>query len=115
MHPDAKVIAHPECRPEVLKEAHFVASTSQMEKIAKENPAKEFIIATELGMIEKLRKIAPEKKFYAAPLAGICLNMKKITLQKVYDTLKDERNEVTVPEDIRVKAKKALDRMLQVK
>jgi len=115
MHPDAKVVAHPECRPEVLKEADFVASTSQMEKVVRENPAKEFIIATELGMIEKLKRIAPEKIFYAAPLAGICLNMKKVTLQNVYETLKDERNEVTVPEDVRVKAKKSLDRMLKVK
>jgi len=84
-----------------------------MLKHAKESKAKEFIVATEEGMCNRLRREIPGKKFY--PAGGTCQNMKRITLEKVYDCLKNERNEVKVPQKIAERASKALDRMLELK
>ncbi|MFC1691399.1 quinolinate synthase NadA [Nanoarchaeota archaeon] len=114
LHPNAKIIAHPECSEAVLDQADFIASTSQMIKVAeKETDTKEFIIATEIGMVELLSRKFPDKKFYAAPGAGICPTMKSITLGKVYESLKNEQFEVNVPEEIAEKARKALEKMLE--
>jgi quinolinate synthase len=111
---DAKVLVHPECVPEVVDLADEVFSTTGMINYVKQSPNKAFIIATEVGVVERLRLMFPEKTFFQAPPGGICLQMKKITLELVLDSLEREQFKVTVPEDIRVKAKKALDRMLNV-
>jgi quinolinate synthase len=111
---DAKVIAHPECPAEVRELADHICSTSGMAEYAKKSDAKEFIIATEIGMIEMLKLQAPGKTFYTAPPGGTCTNMKKNNLELVLEALRNEAPVITVPEEIRRKAKKALDRMLEV-
>src|SRR3989338_2502708 len=111
-YPNAKVLIHPECRPEVVALADAVCSTSQMIRYAKESPAKEFIAVTECGMVNRLKREMPDKRFYA--VGGTCIQMKKITLQKVYDCLLNEKNKVELDKDIMDKARKALQRMLGV-
>jgi quinolinate synthase len=114
-HPEAKFIAHPECRPEVLELADKIASTIGMIRYAKNSPAQEFIIGTECGLIHGLLKAAPEKKFYCVSEFAFCPSMKIVNLEKVMASLEKMQHIVTVPEDVRVRAKKALDRMLAVK
>jgi len=114
LHVNAKVLVHPECVPEVLDLADEVCSTTGMFNYVKQSPDKVFIIATEVGLIERLKREFPDKVFYQAPPGGTCLQMKKITLPLVLESLEKEQFKVTVPEDIRVRAKKALDRMLNV-
>jgi quinolinate synthase len=113
-HPEAKVLVHPECREEVIKLADAVLSTSQMVRYARENPAKTFLIGTEEGLLHRLYKENPKKKFYLLSPSLVCANMKKTRLETVVETMKLKRNRVTVPEDVRLKAKQALDRMLAV-
>jgi quinolinate synthase len=113
-HPEAKVLVHPECQEEVIKLADAVLSTSQMVRYAKESPAKTFLIGTEEGLLHRLHQENPKKKFYVLSPSLICANMKKTRLETVIETMKLKRNRVTVPEDIRLKAKQALDRMLAV-
>ena len=115
LHPHAKIIAHPECVPEVINLADEVLSTGKMCKYAKESKAKEFIIGTELGIIYRLSKENPDKKFYAATQLAVCPNMKRITLEKVLWSLEELKEEVRVPDAIRQRAKKAIDRMLKGK
>jgi len=113
-HLNAKVLVHPECKPEVVDLADEVFSTTGMINYVKRSPDKTFIIATEIGVVERLKLMFPDKTFYQAPSGGTCIQMKKITLELVLDTLEKEQFKVTVPEDIRVRAKMALDRMLNV-
>jgi quinolinate synthase len=114
-HPDAVVLAHPECRMEVLEKADHVTSTSGMLRYAASSDAGEFIIGTETGLLYGLRKNNPGKRFYPLRKDMVCPNMKKTTLQSVFKCLESETYMVKVPEDIRVPAKRALDRMLEVK
>lgn len=114
MHLAAKVLVHPECIPEVVDLADKVFSTTGMVNYVKQSPDKTFIIATEIGVIERLKLEFPEKVFFQAPPGGTCLQMKKTTLALVLDALEKEQFKVTVPENIRVRAKKALDKMLNV-
>lgn len=114
VHPDAKVLVHPEYAPEVIDLADAVCSTSGMINYVKKSQGKKFIIATEAGLIERLRLEMREKVFFQAPPGGICPTMKKINLRLVLDALETEQFIITVPENIRIKAKKALDRMLKV-
>ncbi|MEM2918124.1 MAG: quinolinate synthase NadA [Candidatus Altiarchaeota archaeon] len=114
LHPNAKVLVHPECVPKVIDLADEVLSTNGMVRYAKESDAKEFIIGTEVGLIYRLKKENPEKKFYPASELAVCPNMKKTNLEKVFFALKELKNEVKVPEDIRVKAKRAVDKMLEI-
>lgn len=114
-HPQAKFIAHPECRPEVLELADHVASTRGMILYAKKSPAQEFIIGTECGLINGLLKAAPEKKYYCISEFACCPSMKMVNLEKIQTSLEKMQHRVAVPEDVRVKAKEALDRMLVVK
>jgi quinolinate synthase len=113
-YPDALFVAHPECRPDVLELADHICSTSGMIKYAKESPYSEFIIGTEMGLLYRLRKENPEKSFYLASKKLICPNMKLTRLDDVYESLKEMKNLVTVPEEIRVPAKAALDKMLAI-
>ncbi len=114
-HPKAVVVAHPECRIDVLEMSDHVTSTSGMLRFAKSSDAKEFIIGTETGLLYKLRKENPDKSFYPLRKDMVCPNMKKTTLNSVLRALETMTNEIKVPEDIRIPAKKALDRMLEVK
>lgn len=113
-HPEAVLMAHPECRMEVLELADHVTSTSGMLRYAKQSTAREFIVGTEVGLMFRLRQENPDKIFYPLRADMICPNMKKTTLKSVYEALRDLKNVVKVPEDIRIPAKRALDRMLQI-
>ncbi|MBL7055014.1 quinolinate synthase NadA [Candidatus Woesearchaeota archaeon] len=112
LHPAAEFIAHPECPMEILEIADKVCSTEGMIKYAKQSKAKEFIIATEEGMLNRLKKEVLGKKFYAA--GGVCFNQKSINLENLYEALKKEQFEIKIPEEIRIKAKKAVERMMDV-
>ena len=114
-HPDAVVMVHPECNFEMQKTADFVGSTSQMCKYAKESNAKTFIVGTEEGLLHRLRKDNPEKQFILAYQEAICPNMKLNTLDRLYTSLKEEKHLVTVPQSTAKKARKALERMLELK
>jgi len=114
LHPDAQVIVHPECRPEVIDLADAALSTSQMIRYAKESSHQSFIIGTEEGLLHRLRQENPGKSFYLVTDSQICINMKKTTLETLAQTMELRQNMVTVPEAIRIKAKQAVDRMLAI-
>lgn len=110
----AEVLIHPECDPEVQNLADHICSTSQMLVRAKASPAKQFIIATEIGMVERLRRENPGKEFMPVLETAICEQMKKHTLEKVYSALRDKKYVVKVPPEIAKKARAAIDRMLEI-
>lgn len=112
-HPDAPVLAHPECTTEVLKEADFIGSTSEMIDFSASSPKKEMVICTEIGILYEMRRRSPEKVFHMVKEGQVCGNMKLITLQKVADSLENLSNQVEVPEEVRVKAVRSLERMLE--
>ncbi len=113
LHPQAKVIVHPECKPEITALADVVASTEGMSRHAKNSPDKEFIIGTETGILHRLKKENPDKFFYPASDKAICADMKKITLEKVLHSLETLSYEITVAPDIMDKARLSIERMLQ--
>jgi quinolinate synthase len=113
-YPKATVIIHPECSSEMRQVADFVGSTSKLCRYAKESNSKEFIVGTEEGILHRLRKENPEKKFYLAYEGAICPNMKLTTLDRLYSSLKEEKNEVKVPEAVAKKARCSLERMFEV-
>jgi quinolinate synthase len=113
-YPEACVIVHPECRPEIIDMADKVLSTGQMVKNINTIPHKQVIVGTEVGMLHKLKKIAPEKEFILASKDFMCPNMKKITLEKILIALSGEQPIVTVKEDTRIKAFAALQKMLDL-
>lgn len=113
-HPKAKVMVHPECRPEVSALADEVLSTGGMIRFARESKTKEIIVGTEVGIIHRLNKENPNKKFYPATEKATCPNMKLITLEKILWALQDMAPQVKVPEEIRLKAKLAVDKMLAI-
>jgi quinolinate synthase len=110
--PHLKVLAHPECRQDVLGVADAVLSTSGMVKYAKESPAHDFLIVTECGLSDRLVLEVPDKKFFKS--CKLCQYMKMITLEGTRDALRDLAPEITLDEDVRVRAKQALDRMLEL-
>jgi len=114
VHPAAVVMAHPECSEPVKQLADVLLSTGQMLKFVKDSPARQFIVATEIGMVHPLKKVRPDAEFIPASDRGICPNMKKITVEKVLASLASLQYEVTVPEEIRLKAKKSLERMVEI-
>jgi quinolinate synthase len=118
-HPQAKLIAHPECEEPVLRIADFIGSTTQLLAYAKQSEEKEFIVATEAGIIHQMVKQAPGKTFIPAPpdnscACNDCPHMKRNTLEKVYLCMKYEQPEVLMEETLRLQAKKSLDRMLEI-
>ncbi len=113
-HPEAEVLVHPECRPDVVALADKVLSTEGMLKYAGISNSREFIIGTEVGLLHRLRKENPEKTFIPATPYAVCPNMKMNTLQSIIRSLERNEHVIKVPEDIRAKAKVALDRMLEV-
>lgn len=113
-YPNALVMAHPECRIEVLDIADYVTSTSGMLRYALASDAKEFIVGTEIGLMHRLRKENPEKLFYPLRKDMVCPNMKRTTLKSILRAFQENTHVVKVPEEIRVPAKRALDRMLAI-
>jgi quinolinate synthase len=110
--PHVRVLAHPECRSDVLALADAVLSTSGMVRYAREDAAREFLVVTECGLSDRLLLEVPGKKFYKS--CKLCHYMKVITLEGTRDALRDLAPEVTVPEDVRVRAAAALARMLEL-
>ncbi len=114
VHPDAKILAHPECSPEVLKLADEAASTAQMIKYIKQSSAKKFIIGTEEGHIHRLKKERPDAEFYTLGGPQICYNMKLTRLPDVLKSLTEEVYEIKLPPEIIEKAKLPLERMVEL-
>lgn len=114
LHPQAKVIVHPECRPELTALADIVTSTEGMCRYVKESAETEFIIGTEIGIISRMKKENPLKHFYPASDKAVCTNMKRTTLEKVLWSLEDMSYEITVPQNIMDKARLAIERMIAV-
>lgn len=113
-NPGAVFVCHPECNPEVVRLADHVCSTSGMYKYAKKTDARKIIVGTEEGILYKLKKENPDKEFVLPSKSLICPNMKLTALEDVLEALKEMKNVVTVSDDVRAKAKAALDRMLKV-
>ena len=113
-YPKAMAVVHPECRPEVIAVADEVISTGGMIRYAGREDISEMIIGTEIGIIHRLKKENPGKKFIPVSEQAICPDMKLITLEKVLWSLEDMTPEVKVPEPVRIKAKAAVDRMLEI-
>ena len=111
-HPDAVVLVHPECRPDVIDLADLVASTLGIISHVKSDPQNEFIIGTEIGILHRLAKECPGKRCYPLSDKAVCVNMKKTDLVKVRDALVTLKPRITVPEDIASRARGAIERML---
>jgi len=113
-YPQAKAVVHPECKPEVIALADEVLSTGGMIRFANRQEVEEMIVGTEIGMIHRLRKENPGKRFIPVSEQAVCPNMKLITLEKVLWSLEEMAPEVKVPEKTRLKAKAAVDKMLEI-
>ncbi len=113
-YPQAVLMVHPECRPDVISLADKVASTGGMCRFAGETEAKEIIVGTEAGIIHRLQKENPSKTFIPASQRAVCPNMKLTTLESVLWCLQDMSDRVTVAEDIRARAAIAIERMLEI-
>jgi len=114
-YPGCVVLVHPECRPDVVDKADAAMSTSQMLRYVGQSKDRVFVIGTEGGLLHRLGKDNPGKEFHLLTEGLVCPNMKKTTLTSVLRTMEEMRNPITVPEEVRLKAKNALDRMLKVK
>ena len=119
-HPDALILAHPECPAYLLEVSDHVGSTSSILKYATQSPKKEFIVATEAGILHQMQKDNPDKIFIPAPpedatcACNECFYMKMNTLEKLYLCLKNEQPEIFVEESVRVKSVKSIERMLEI-
>jgi len=113
-YPQAKAVVHPECRPEVIALADEVLSTGGMCQYARRDDVSQMIVGTEIGIIHRLKKENPDKKFIPASESAVCPNMKLITLEKVLWSLEEMAPQVRVSEEIRLEAKAAVDRMIEV-
>lgn len=118
-YPHAKLLAHPECEDHVLELADFVGSTTGLLKFSQNDPAQEYIVATETGILHQMQKMSPQKKFIPAPPTNSCAcndcpHMKLNTLEKLYLCMEYELPEITMDEDLRIAAKKPIDRMLEI-
>lgn len=118
-HPEAKVIAHPECEEPVLAVADYIGSTTGLLKYTRESSAKTFIVVTETGILHQMQKSSPDKTFIPAPPNNACAcndcpYMKLNTLEKLYLCMKYELPEITMDEALRIKAKKPIERMLEI-
>ncbi len=113
-HPNARLLVHPECDWELQARADFIGSTGQMLQYARQSPANTFIIATEVDLVTRLRREIPHKNFVPALKYAICKSMKKVTLEKVKASLIQDQYLITVPEEISKRARKAIQRMLEM-
>lgn len=115
LHPNALFLVHPECRPEVVKEADYIGSTSGIVEFAKKSDAKEFIIGTEISINESLQYECPDKKFYPLSKELICPNMKSTTLIDLYNAVNGDGGEEIIMDEQTIKdAKKCIDKMLEL-
>lgn len=120
-HPGAKIIAHPECQETILRHADCIASTSGLLSFVVEDEAKTFIVVTEAGILHKMAQAAPDKELIPAPpdddscACNLCPYMRLNTLEKLYMCLRDLSPEIDVPEEIRIKALKPIERMMAVR
>ncbi|HRZ15024.1 MAG TPA: quinolinate synthase NadA [Candidatus Omnitrophota bacterium] len=113
-HPRAKVLVHPECLPEVVAMADAALSTSQMGKYVKQTDVREMIIGTETGIIYRLKQDNPDKEFYPASERAVCPNMKRTTQEKIVQALETMQQEVRVSDEIRRRAIRAIEKMVQI-
>ena len=113
-HPEAKFAAHPECTEDLLKHADYIGSTSGIIDYVKDCDSDEFIIGTVDGVFAEIKKLVPDKKLYTVISEQKCTNMQKITLEKIYDVLVNDTNEVFVSQEVTEKAVKPLERMLEL-
>lgn len=118
-HPEAEVIAHPECEPAVLRHASYIGSTTALLKYCQQSSSDSFIVATEAGIIHQMGKEAPHKRFIPAPPhnscnCNECPYMRLNTLEKLYLAMKNKTPEITLPEDVRVAALRPIQRMLEL-
>lgn len=113
-HPNAELMVHPECTPQVIELADHVFSTGGMVRYARESKVNELIVGTEVGIIHRLQKENPGKKFYPASEKAVCPNMKKTTLETVFWSLQEMKHEIMVPKEISNRAKGAIERMLEI-
>ena len=118
-HPEAKVIAHPECEDAILRISDFIGSTTQLLKFSKQDPGTSYIVATETGILHQMQKESPEKTFIPAPpdnscACNDCPHMKLNTLEKLYLCMEYELPEITMEESLRVAAKRPMDRMMDI-
>ena len=114
LHPNAPVLTHPECTADVLEISDFIGSTSEILDYATKSDDKEFIICTEMGIFFELEQKNPDKRFYSVGHRQFCPNMKKITLEKVVRAMEEMEPEVTMDEELRVKANAPLVKMLEL-
>lgn len=120
VHPDAVVIAHPECEDEILQHASVVGSTSRLLEEVVQNPAKKFIVATEMGIFHQMRKLRPDAELIQAPIedgrcnCNNCPYMKMNTMEKIRKALETLKPEVNLPESLRAQAQVSLDRMMSI-
>jgi quinolinate synthase len=118
-HPEAELIAHPECEPAILRHAHVIGSTTALLKHTASSPTEVFIVATEAGILHQMEKVSPQKTFIPAPPDNTCAcndcpHMKRNTLEKLVLALRYEMPEITMPEDLRLRAKRSMDAMLRL-
>jgi quinolinate synthase len=118
-HPKAKLIAHPECEEPVLKLADFIGSTTGLLKYTQTDDSQEYIVATEAGILHQMMKASPQKTFIPAPpenncACNDCPHMKLNTLEKLYLCMEYESPEIIMEEELRLAAKKPIDRMLEI-
>jgi quinolinate synthase len=118
-HPNAKFIAHPECEEPVLRLADYIGSTTGLLKFTQTDPSNEFIVATETGILHQMMKASPHKTFIPAPPTNSCAcndcpHMKRNTLEKIYLCMEYEMPEILMDEELRVAARKPMDRMLEI-
>lgn len=114
MYPRAEVLVHPECTPDVIAMADKVLSTTGICRYARESSSEEFIIGTEIGILYRLKKENPQKSFYPASVLAECANMKLNNLEKILWSLEDMIYPIEVPPDIAQRAKRAIDRMIEI-
>ena len=113
-YPNAKILIHPECQPEVSKLGDYVGSTSGIIEYVKNSSEKQFVIVTEKGVADRLKRDYPEKEFVIISENMLCESMKLTTLDEILYCLENETNEITLDEDVRIRSKNCIERMLKV-
>ena len=118
-HPNAKLIAHPECEDPILRMADYIGSTTGLLKFTQTDASQEYIVATETGILHQMMKANPAKTFIPAPpdnscACNDCPHMKRNTLEKIYLCMEYEMPEITMDEELRLSARKPIDRMLEI-
>jgi quinolinate synthase len=114
LHPEAVILAHPECDPEVWRRADYVGSTSGIYKFIEESAGKKFIILSEQGLVARMQADFPEKDILTVFPLPLCPNMKYHSLENLYDAIDQEFTEITIPENILIPAKATIDRMIEI-